>query len=215
MGVSCGPSPGGWPPPFAASRVCSSVGGSTRDSPRSGAAPRPGTTIRPDASRPTCCTGFRTSSLSIGLASSSLVIATITGVIAAANTVPSFHRWETTIAATAEAAAATTKVCSERLSPPPVPLPSAMRRGYRDGSQPWRGLLAVLLYGLDRKVGPVHLGGVAERIEEVLQPREVVVEAESPPVDHRHLVVRHGARLGLAGTSRGHEQVRDLGVGPA
>jgi hypothetical protein len=39
--------------------------------------------------------------------------------MAAATTVPFFQTWETMIAAAAEDAAASTSVCSERLSPPP------------------------------------------------------------------------------------------------
>src|SRR3954469_12891724 len=79
-----------------------------------------------EATRETCCTGLRTSSLSIGLASSSLRIATITGVIAAATTVPFFQTWDTMIAAAADDAAASTSVCSERPSPPPSLAPEGI-----------------------------------------------------------------------------------------
>src|SRR5207248_2115054 len=71
---------------------------------------------------------------------------------------------------------------------------------------------ADVLDRLDREVETVHLTGVAERVEKVLQPLQVVVEAEPPHMDHRDLVVRDGAALRLAGTAGRHEQVRDLGL---
>ena len=49
--------------------------------------------------------------------------------------------------------------------------------------------LPVLLYSLDRHVQPVHLRGVAQRVEEVLQALKVVVQAEATHMDHRDLVV--------------------------
>src|SRR3954453_16997600 len=72
-----------------------------------------------DATRETCWTGFRPSSLSIGFAGISLTPAAITGVMAAAITVPPFQRWDTITAAAADAPAAISSVCSDRLSPPP------------------------------------------------------------------------------------------------
>src|SRR5437764_13456738 len=77
------------------------------------------------------------------------------------------------------------------------------------------GRSAVLLYGLDRQVQAVHLRGVAERVEEVLQALQVVVQAEAAHVDDRYLVVRHGARLRLTGAAGRHEEVRYLRVGAA
>src|SRR3954449_3410356 len=139
----------------------STCGGSTGACELGGAAPwvrtpAPLATRRrlDDATRETCCTGFRTSSLSIGFASSSLTIATITGVIAAATTVPFFQTWDTMIAAAADDAAASTSVCSERPSPPPsvaregIPIEGtngrattrkARREAGRGGGKPGRG----------------------------------------------------------------------------
>ena len=72
---------------------------------------------------------------------------------------------------------------------------------------------ADVLDRLDRVVESGDLAHVAERVEVVLQALEVVVETQAPDVDHGDLVVRHGARLGLAGASRRDEQVSDLRVG--
>src|SRR4051812_13166180 len=66
----------------------------------------------------------------------------------------------------------------------------------------------LLLDALDGAIEPVHLRHVPQVAQEVLQPLEVVVQAEPPHVDHGNLVVRDGARLRLADASRRYEQVR-------
>src|SRR5947209_156245 len=52
---------------------------------------------------------------------------------------------------------------------------------------------AVVLDCFDGDVEAVHLRRVAERAEEVLEALEVVVQAQPPDVDDRHLVVRDAA----------------------
>src|SRR4051794_12627168 len=91
-------------------------------------AARPETARRAVATSLTLLAERRTTSLSIGRWSASLTMETTTGVMAAANTVPSCQRRETTTAAIPDATAATTSVCRESPSPCLLAFSSAILR---------------------------------------------------------------------------------------